>query len=88
MSDPTKYNAYGRMMTGFNSGIEQSLFGHWSNLEYQQLMQESELQYGICRCCGEQWQDDFWSDDTKTLCLNCFEPEQSAPESTISDIPF
>lgn len=88
MKDPTTYNNYGRMMTGFNSGIEHSTFGHWSNPEYAQLTQESELQRGTCRCCGEQWQDDFWSDESMTLCLNCFEPEKETQAGTNTDLPF
>lgn len=88
MSDPTKYNQLGRMMTGFDSGIEHSMFGHWSNPEYQQICQDALLQPGICRCCGEKWDDDFWSDETKTLCLNCYvEPIQNTNTSD-SEIPF
>ena len=44
MSDPTKYNNYGRMMTGFRSGIEQSTFGHWRNPEYIEILQSEEQQ--------------------------------------------
>lgn len=88
MTDPTAYNQYGIMMTGFSSGNEHSTFGHWTNPEYQRLMQESELQRGTCRCCGEQWQDDFWSDESETLCLNCYEPEKETQSGSIADLPF
>lgn len=87
MKDPTTYSNYGQMKTGFVTGNEHSLFGHWSNPEYAQLMQESEIVPGTCCRCGEQWQDDFWADDTKTICLNCdYKPEDNT--GVMIDLPF
>lgn len=40
---PFEYNQYGREQTGFDNSIDHSLFGHWSNPEYQQLCQDAEL---------------------------------------------
>ena len=89
MKDPTTYSNYGQMMTGFVTGNEHRLFGHWSNPEYAQFMQESELVPGTCCRCGEQWADDFWTDDTKTICLNCdYEPETEGRTTGMLDLPF
>ena len=90
MKDPTTYSNYGQMMTGFVTGNEHRLFGHWSNPEYAQLMQESEFPSmgGVCRCCGERWEDDFWSDETKTLCLNCYVEPISNTDGTLLGLPF
>lgn len=88
MKDPTTYSNYGQIMTGFVTGNEQSLFGHWSNPEYAQLMQESELVSGTCCRCGERWEYDFWTDDTKTICLNCDYEPTSNTGGTLSDLPF
>jgi len=77
MSDPTKYNRFGQEQTGFRSGIENSMFGHWSNPEYSQMLQDEERPIplsGVCQCCGEKWEDDFWANEEKTLCLNCYTP--------------
>lgn len=30
-----------------------------------------EILKGKCRSCGEQWETDFWCDESRTLCLNC-----------------
>ena len=57
MSDPTKYNNYGRQMTGFDSGIENSTFGHWRNPEYQQLNQDCDSH--TCRVCQDEGLADY-----------------------------
>lgn len=36
------YNNYGQQQTGFDNLIDHSLYGHWSNPEYQQDSQEFE----------------------------------------------
>ncbi len=87
MKDPTTYNRYSQMITGFVTGNEHSLFGHWSNPEYAQLMQEAGLAHGTCCRCGEQWTDDFWTDDTKTICLNC-DDEPVGRITGMLDLPF
>jgi predicted acetyltransferase len=37
------YNCYGRMMTGFDNSIEHSMYGHWSNHEYQEDQQLASM---------------------------------------------
>lgn len=36
------YNQYGRQETGFSNGFDHSIFGHWSNPEYQEMCQDIE----------------------------------------------
>lgn len=76
MADPTLYSNYGQQQTGFRSGIEHSMFGHWSNPEYAEMLQDEQPIpcSGVCQCCGEKWEDDFWANEEKTLCLNCYTP--------------
>ncbi len=35
-----RYNTLGQNMTGFENSIDHSMFGHWSNPEYQELCQQ------------------------------------------------
>lgn len=39
-----EYSEYGRQQTGFDNAIDHSMFGHWSNPEYQELDNEQEIE--------------------------------------------
>lgn len=67
MSDPTKYNNYGRQMTGFDSGNENSLFGHWTNPEYQYLNQDAETP--LCHVCKNDGLADYGFGFS--VCVDC-----------------
>lgn len=67
MSDPTKYNRLGREMTGFESGIENLLFGHFTNPEYQALQNiEPEAS---CKVCGDT--GSIQSEYGVAMCVDC-----------------
>jgi len=38
--DSFSYNNHGQQMTGFSNSIDHSLFGHWSNPEYQDMFKD------------------------------------------------
>lgn len=67
MSDPTKYSNYGRQTTGFDSGIENKTFGHWSNPEYQQLCNNDDRP--ICEKCGDLGMADYGFGES--VCVDC-----------------
>lgn len=76
MADKTQYTQRGQMMTGFRTENEQRFYGHWSNPEYAEMLQSEDNVPcpGTCQRCGEKWEDDFWLNDEKTICLNCETP--------------
>jgi hypothetical protein len=73
MSDPTRYSNYGQCETGFRSGIEHSMFGHWSNPEYSELLQMENYVpvSGTCQRCLEKFDDGFLANEDKNICIKC-----------------
>lgn len=67
MEDPTKYNMIGRQMTGFNSEIERSTFGHYTNPEYQMINNDDPVP--LCKSCGDT--GCVTSDFGAAICVDC-----------------